>query len=176
MQSNNNAQVKKSNLISKQRVLLFNGTENHQAFPQSTLQVWEVKLTHVHPDKHWCISISMAGSSLETLNKRTRLQTLWITVCWECPHRWCSQVSVITCVYIYVRVGPLTICLGGLSGFSLQSLSEELLLFCQVLLYKAVLTHLLSNLKYIQRKHTPIKVILFTTAGSNKHDKLLISM
>lgn len=58
------------------------------------------------------------------------------------------------CYKLGVRVGLLTICLRGLPGFSLQSLSEKLLLFGQVLLYKAVLTHLLPNLRYTHRKNT----------------------
>lgn len=45
-----------------------------------------------------------------------------------------------------------------LSGLSFQSVSEELLLFSQVLLYKAVLAHLLPNLGVGLKPHVRSRV------------------
>ncbi len=64
------------------------------------------------------------------------------------------MVKSSQCYNLHVQVSLLTICLSGLPGFFLQSMSQELLLFGQVLLYKAVLTHLFSNLIYKQKAHS----------------------
>lgn len=118
-------------------------------FPQSTLQVWEVQLNSLTPRERQ----SDSGASVLAWRDHH-----WKRQWGVFKHHYTTEVSANVntdgkCYNLCVCT-LLTICICGFSGFSLQSLSKELLLFGQVLLYKAVLTHLLSNLRYTQEEHT----------------------